>query len=96
MMIAGRDQGAAAQITRIVALRLLHRDLAQAVQAVGEGAGEHLRHVLHDDDAGSVRRQHFQQRAQRLGAAGGGADHHHLLGGFEHGPGGRAREWRRR
>ena len=83
-MIARRNQGASAQ-DGIVGLGLFHGNLAETVQAVGKRAGEHFGHVLHDDDAGSVGRQDFEQRPQGLGAARGRADNDDLFGGFEHG-----------
>ena len=85
VLVAGRDQHLAAQ-HRIAVLGFLDLDLAQAVEPLGEGGGEFLRHVLDDDDAGRIGRQRLQHFAQRLGAAGRGADADDHLGGLGHGP----------
>ena len=90
VMIARRDQRAPAN-HRVVGLGLFDGDGAKAVEAVGEGAREQLRHVLHDDDAGSVGRERFEHGLQRFRSAGGGADDDNLLSGFDHGMG-RGRE----
>jgi hypothetical protein len=58
---------------------------AEAVEPVGEGAGEQLRHMLHNDDAGCVRRKRFEQSLQGLSATGGSPDDDDLLCGFSHG-----------
>ena len=64
-MVARRDQRASAQ-HGIVGLGLFDRDAAQAVEAVGKGAGEQFRHVLHDHDAGRIGGQRFEQRLAAL------------------------------
>ena len=61
----------------VIALRLFHRDLAQAIQAAGKFGGEFFRHVLHDDDARAHPGQTGQHNFQCLCAAGGRAQRHH-------------------
>ena len=69
---------------------------AQAIEAGGKGAGEELRHVLHDDDTGRIRRQRLEEYLQRLGAPGGCADHDDFLGRLRHSAGGRGQNGIRR
>ena len=83
--VARRDQHMAAQ-HRIAVLGFLDLDLAERVEAFGEGRRELLRHVLDDDDAGRIGRKLLQHktpvhigqgRAQQCGIA----QQHHISAG---------------
>jgi hypothetical protein len=71
---------------RVAVARLAHVHRAQAVEAIGEGRGEVLGHVLHDHRARRVGRQRAQHVLDGLRAAGRGADGQHLVRGLEQRP----------
>ncbi len=84
-MLATRGhQGQARQHTLAV-LSLFHLDLAYPVQALRKGRCKHLRHVLHDDNAGAHPWQGGEQLLQGNRAAGRGANRHNPLGRSSHG-----------
>ncbi len=60
--VAGGDQNMTAQ-HRIAVNGFLDLDLAQRVQALGEGGGELFRHVLDDDHTRRIGRKLFQHDA---------------------------------
>ena len=60
------------RINAITMLGLLDFNLAQLIQPFGEGCGENLRHVLHHDDAGSMRRHSREDFGEGLCTTGGG------------------------
>ncbi len=73
MPVAGGDIGMPG-LQLLPIARLAHRDAALLVEALGEHAGEHLRHVLHDHDWRGRKRQAGENLADRFRAPGGGAD----------------------
>src|SRR5580700_4631181 len=73
MMVSGSDEGASGEDAVAVG-GFFDCDGAVFVQAVGESAGEHLGHVLDDDDAGASGRHGLQEYTKGFGAAGGSAD----------------------
>ena len=83
MMIPWCDECAPAQ-HGIVRLGFFHGDGAQAVKAIGKGAGEQLRHVLHNDNARSVGRECFEHNFQGLCAACRSPNHNYFFSGLVH------------
>ena len=69
MEAAGRNEGVAGQ-DPVAVPRLADVDARQAVEPVGEGACEMLRHMLYDHNARRIGGQRAQQFPQSLGAAG--------------------------
>ena len=59
--------------------RLLHRDLAQAIEACSKAGREAGRHVLRDDDGRRIRRHAHEHLANGLGPARGCANRNDLL-----------------
>src|SRR5581483_3785350 len=64
----------------LAVLGLLYANSRQPIQALSEGAGESLRHMLRDQDARAVWRQHSQHVFERFGTTCGGTNRNQLLG----------------